>query len=254
MAGLYVYGIIDGEFNVTEELRGMEDESVFSVGSSDIAAAVSVSEKRRFEVTEELLLTHERVVESLMSSHTILPMRYGTVVSNKSEILEIIEARRESIEALIEKVRGKVELGVKVLWNPKPIKQCVERDDSEVEQLRINIQQSQNKGRRYLMEKLYEELVQRKVKSYGEKFISHILEKLSSFSIDQVFVKFPTERLLLSASFLVKKDNVANFEMLVQQFIIEYQKLSFFPTGPWPPYNFTKIQLKESGNLSFGEN
>ncbi|MBC8229700.1 GvpL/GvpF family gas vesicle protein, partial [bacterium] len=174
MAGLYVYGIIDGEFNVTEELRGMEDESVFSVGSSDIAAAVSVSEKRRFEVTEELLLTHERVVESLMSSHTILPMRYGTVVSNKSEILEIIEARRESIEALIEKVRGKVELGVKVLWNPKPIKQCVERDDSEVEQLRINIQQSQNKGRRYLMEKLYEELVQRKVKSYGEKFISHI--------------------------------------------------------------------------------
>jgi len=145
-------------------------------------------------------------------------------------------------------------LGVKVLWNPKPIKQCVERDDSEVEQLRINIQQSQSEGRRYLMEKLYEELIQRKVKSHGEKFISHILEKLSSFSIDQVFVKFPTERLLLSASFLVKKDNVADFEMLVQQFIKEYQQLSFFPTGPWPPYNFTKIQLKESGTLSFGEN
>jgi hypothetical protein len=228
-------------------------------------------------------------------------MRYGTVVSDKSEILEIIEARRESIEALFQKVRGKVELGVKVLWNPEPIKQQVERDVLEVEQLRlalerhegINIQQSQGggkearrqggkeargqegkrergqgargqlpschlailpltqqssikEGQRYLMEKLYEELVQRKVKSHGEKFISHILEKLSSLSFDKVFVKFPTERLLLSASFLVKKDNIADFEMLVQQLVTEYQQLSFLLTGPWPPYNFTKIQLKES--------
>jgi len=288
VASLYVYGIIDGELNVTEELHGMENEPIFSIGNSGIAAVVSVSEKRRFEVTEELLLIHERVIESLMSSHTVLPMRYGTVVLDKSEILEIIKARRESIESLIQKVREKVELGVKVLWNPEPIKQQVEHDVLEVEALRINIQQSQRggkgargqdgkmarwqggkeaspsqqssifniqssikEGQRYLMEKLYEELVQRKVKSHGEKFISHILEKLSSLSFDKVFVKFPTERLLLSASFLVKKDNVADFEMLAQQLITEYQQLSFLFTGPWPPYNFTKIQLKESGNQTF---
>ena len=97
------------------------------------------------------------------------------------------------------------------------------------------------------MEKLYEEIIQRKVKSYGEKFISHILEKLSSLSSDKVSVKFPTEKLLLSASFLVEKGNVADFEMLVQQLIIEYQQLSFLLTGPWPPYNFTTIQLGEKG-------
>ena len=122
MAGLYIYGIIDGELNVVEELHGMENESVFSVGNNDLAVVVSISAKRRFEVTEELLLTHERVVEALMSSHTVLPMRYGTVVLDISEILGIIEAQRENIEALIEKVRDKVELGVKVLWNPEPIK------------------------------------------------------------------------------------------------------------------------------------
>ena len=222
-------------------------------------------------MTEELLLTHERVVEALMSSHTVLPMRYGTVVLDISEILGIIEAQRENIEALIEKVRDKVELGVKVLWNPEPIKLKVKHDDCEVERggeakgqkgkgakgqlpscylaiLPFTQQYSiKEEGRRYLMEKLYEEIIQRKVKSYGEKFISHILEKLSSLSSDKVSVKFPTEKLLLSASFLVEKGNVADFEMLVQQLIIEYQQLSFLLTGPWPPYNFTTIQLGEKG-------
>jgi len=251
VACLYVYGIIDGELNAIEELHGMENEPIFSVGSNDIAAVVSVSAKRRFEMTEELLLIHERVVESLMSSHTVLPMRYGTVVLNESEILEIIKARSESIEALFQKVRGKVELGVKVLWNPEPIKARGQLPSCHLAILPFTQQSSIQEGQRYLMEKLYEELVQRKVKSHGEKFISHILEKLSSLSFDKVSVKFPTERLLLAASFLVKKGNVAAFELLVQQLITEYQQLSFLFTGPWPPYNFTKIQLKESGNQTF---
>ena len=265
MSGLYVYGIIDGELNVTEELRGMADETVFSVSSAQgfssgdrtlrktenigIAAAVSISEKKRWEVTDELLLTHEHVVESLMSSHTVLPMRYGIIVSNKLEILELIEKRREIIETLFSKVQGKVELGVKVLWHPEPLKRQVESDDLEVEKLRITIKKLHASdenltGQRYLMDKLYRELIQRKVKNYGEEFISNILEKLASLSSDKVFAKFPTEKLLLSASFLVKKDNVTDFEMLVQQLIKEYQQLSFLFTGPCPPYNFTRIQLK----------
>jgi hypothetical protein len=189
-----------------------------------------------------------------MSSHTVLPMRYGTVASDKAEILEIIEERREIIKSLFDKVRGKVELGIKVLWNPEPIKEQVKRDDCEIGQLRAKMRKLQAlskneraKGRLYLMEKLYDELVQRKVKIDGEKFISNILAKLSSLSFDKVFAKFTTERLLLSASFLVTKDKVADFELLVQQLIKQHQQLSFLLTGPWPPYNFTKIQLKELG-------
>ena len=61
----------------------------------------------------EALLDHDRVVYSLMDRATVVPMRFGTVVGDESEIRALLLERRNELRELLAHVRGRVELGVR---------------------------------------------------------------------------------------------------------------------------------------------
>src|SRR5436309_2697505 len=63
--------------------------------------------------SEDDLWRHESVVEELMERSTVLPMRFGTNVADDVKLQEILDERRGEFEALIEGLRGAVELGVR---------------------------------------------------------------------------------------------------------------------------------------------
>jgi hypothetical protein len=52
-----------------------------------------------------------------------------------------------------------------------------------------------------------------------------------------------TPRLLLTAAYLVEADRVAEFREQVDALASEHRNLGFACTGPWPPYNFSRIEL-----------
>lgn len=61
----------------------------------------------------EALLDHDRVVYSLMDRATVVPVRFGTVVDDESEIRSLLLKRRKELRGLLAHVRGRVELGVR---------------------------------------------------------------------------------------------------------------------------------------------
>ena len=51
-----------------------------------------------------------------------------------------------------------------------------------------------------------------------------------------------TERLLLSAAYLVPEDGVAAFRDLVERLQKAHPELGIVCTGPWPPYSFATAE------------
>ena len=61
----------------------------------------------------EALLEHDRVVHSLMERGPVVPMRFGTVVADESEIRSLLLKRRRQLRDMLTHVRGRVEFGVR---------------------------------------------------------------------------------------------------------------------------------------------
>ena len=86
----------------------------------------------------------EAVAEVLMADRAVLPVRFGTVLSNEAAVQDVLAAHYADFVASLDRVRGRVELGLRVLWNSE-----FRNPKSEIRNL--------NSGRAYLMARLEEE-------------------------------------------------------------------------------------------------
>jgi Gas vesicle synthesis protein GvpL/GvpF len=66
------------------------------------------------ERTPDALWRHEALLEGLMRDGGVLPVRYGTVVPDEDAVLRALAERRDELAAGLERVRGAVELALRV--------------------------------------------------------------------------------------------------------------------------------------------
>lgn len=67
------------------------------------------------EATAESLWRHEELVEELMADRDVLPVRYGTRFADDEDAAQAVAARRATLVAALERVRGAVELSVRAI-------------------------------------------------------------------------------------------------------------------------------------------
>ena len=230
---MYLYAITDRpDLSVPAE-PGLEGTSLFSLTYQDIAAVVSPLTAARVPPMEDNLWRHEAIVEALMADRAVLPVRFGTVLSNKAAVQDVLVAYYAGFVASLDRVRGRVELGLRVLWDDN-----LQIADSSQRPSAISHQPSATSGRAYLMARLEEERQSRAQRQRAEALAEELhapLARLAAESTQQVLV---TPRLLLTAAYLVERDRVTAFRLEVDAFSAAYPALRFLCTGPWPPYSF----------------
>ena len=226
---MYLYAITDQPNLPAPAEPGLEGASLFSLTCQDIAAVVSPLTTATVPPTEDNLWRHEAIVEALMADRTVLPMRFGTVLADEAAVKAALAAHYTDFVASLDRVRGRVELGLRVLW---------EIADSEWQIADSSQRPSAMSGRAYLMARLEEERQRQAWRQRAEALAEEIhapLDHLAAESTRQVLI---TPRLLLTAAYLVERDQVAAFRQKVEALSAAYPKLRFLCTGPWPAYNF----------------
>lgn len=230
---LYLYAVIDGNDRGQVGMVGLEDAPLVNLVYRDLAAVVSPLEKAEVAPAEAHLWRHEAVVEALMAEHAVLPVRFGTLLADEVAVQTVLAAHYADFSAVLGRVRGRVELGLRVLWE------------------NIHRPREKGSGRAYLLARLQEK---REAEALAEQ-VHAPLTQLSAESTRQVLT---TPRLLLTASYLVEQDQVAAFAQEVEVLARVYPALRFLCTGPWPPYSFvvdcvpmTLLNLREEANGSF---
>ena len=230
---IYLYAITDRPERPIPAEPGLEGAPLINLVCRDIAAVASHLTMVKVPPAEANLWRHEAVVEALMVDRTVLPARFGTVLTDEAAIQGTLAVHYAEFEADLKRVCGRVELGLRVLW-----------DDNDNQPLdanhkkRLNGQRPAISGRAYLLSRLEEERqaqAQRQRAKALAKKLHTLLTQLATQSTWQVLV---TPRLLLTAAYLVERERVTSFQRKVEALSTIFPELHFLCTGPWPPYSF----------------
>jgi hypothetical protein len=242
--GKYVYCIIKSEQPLVFGPLGIgaEPAQVHTIHYQDIAAVVSNTPMVVQDPTRDNVLAHQRVNETVMQHHTVIPMSFGTVFKTDHDIMELLRSAYDAFSDVLSKMQGKVEFGLKVLWDRDQIIREIEEDEEDIRRLKGEI--SSQKGSTYFARMQYGRLIDAALQARTERYVTEIFQALRDVSVASRSNKPIGDRMIMNAAFLVARDAEAAFDARVKDIGQRYDKLTFKYTGPWPPYNFVNIRLK----------
>ncbi len=249
MSKFYLYAITDRPESPLpvippvdkESGNGLEDATTISLEYRAIAAVVSPIGVSEAPATEANLWRHEAVVEALMADRTVLPVRFGTILADETAVRSFLATHYAGFVAGLRRVRGRVELGLRVLCD----------ETSFPQHRRPSAPVLKSSGREYLLARLAEEHRTQAQRQRAEALAAALhapLARLAAENIQQVLV---TPSLLLKAAYLLERDRVAAFRQETEALSAAYPALRFLCTGPWPPYNFVTTAIEESKDDGF---
>jgi len=242
--GKYVYCIIEA----ADPLRfgpigiGADPSDVYTVHYKKLAAVVSDAPLEVLDSTRENVLAHERVNETVMREHTVIPMSFGTIFKTREDIVELLRSAAEAFGDVLNKMQNKLEFGLKVLWDRDQAVREVESEDEDISRLKKEI--SGQKGPTYFARMQYGRLIDSALQSRSERYVADILEQLREVSVASRINKPIGDKMIMNAAFLISRDQESAFDLKVKSIAGRFDKLTFKYTGPWPPYNFVNIRLK----------
>ncbi len=242
--GKYVYCIIESG----DPLRfgpigiGADPSDVYTVHYKNLAAVVSDAPLEVLDSTRENVLAHERVNETVMREHTVIPMSFGTIFKTREDIVELLRSAAEAFGDVLNKMQNKLEFGLKVLWDRDQAIREVETEDEDISRLKKEI--SGQKGPTYFARMQYGRLIDSALQSRSERYVADILEQLREVSVASRINKPIGDKMIMNAAFLISRDQESAFDAKVKSIASRFDKLTFKYTGPWPPYNFVNIRLK----------
>lgn len=244
--GKYVYCIIecDDERSFGPIGIGGRGADVYTIPFQGLAAVVSDTPVQPYDPTRENALALENVNDSVMKEFTVIPMSFGTVFRTREDVIEFLKDTSEALRGVLEKMKDKIEFGLKANWDPEMVLREVEQEREDIRRLKEEII-TNRLASTYFARMQLGRLVERAMSEKSEEFVHEIFDHLRDCAIAARHNKPIGDKMILNAAFLVERNEAGRFDQKVQEIAQRYEgKLRFIYTGPWPPYNFVNIRLK----------
>jgi hypothetical protein len=175
-------------------------------------------------------MEHHRLVERICATQPCLPVRFGTAFPSLDAARKSIESRAAALRAALERVSGKTELALTLLWRSRP----APPEPGLVEAL--------GPGRRYMEERR------------GRYAVSAARRARAAELVERLLALLPVDRALVWHEICTSEDVAVSLAVLVptEQSMVRKADLervagSFddvlaVVNGPWPPYTFARIE------------
>ena len=242
--GRYVYCIIRASQPMKFGAIGMDEQwaDVYTINFKDMSAVISDIPLAPLDSTRENVLAHERVNETVMRDHTVIPMSFGTIFKTREDIVELLRSAYDAFADVLSKMQDKLEFGLKVLWDRDEIVRAIEQEDEDIHRLKTEI--SSQKGSTYFARMQYGRLIDGALQQRSERYVAEFLQRLRDVSVASRINRAIGDKMIMNAAFLVQRDQEPAFDKRIKEIASRFDKLTFKYTGPWPPYNFVNIRLK----------
>jgi hypothetical protein len=242
----YVYCIIavDKPLTFAAPSIGGGDYPVHTINHKGLAAVVSTSPATGYESTKRNMTTHMKVLEEVMRSYTILPIRFNSVSPNVAALCDQILARGyEALHKQLAKFEGRIEMGVKAFWREDVLYNEIVADNDDIRRLRDRIEGRPPEAT-YRERVRLGEMTEKALDAKRDRESETMLARLKPFAEDISIHDPLSERMALNVALLMKATNQKKFEQALNALDAEEgSRMTFKCVGPVPPYNFVEITL-----------
>jgi len=243
---IYIYAIVDSNEEMDEVIKGIDGAPAHIIPYRDIGIVASDLDPQIQIKTDESVFRHEEVVEVLMDRFTVLPMSLYTIFGKNEEMILKVKEHYEDFIENLDRVRGKREYGIKVIWPGSVIKERIvnarKNEAPPADPARPGVKFMKVKFERYKIDREFAEEADRCI-----AIVDGFLNRIAS---EKKLEKLKTDDLLLSAAYLVDKEKGDDFKKAFEDLRSSGGDLKYMLSGPWPAYNF--ITLSRSGEGKFG--
>jgi hypothetical protein len=243
-----VYGILPGDVELTEEIRGIADSEVTLVRDGELAALVSEVELLGPLGTADDLEAHKEILDSVAAGAPVLPLRFGAVVASEDAVVsELLEPHRDEFAAALEELEGRTEYVIKGQYAESALLEEILSEDSEAAQLREQIHGQDADATREERIRLGE-IISNAVAAKREQDTEQLLSVMEEHVVASA-VRDPTDELeAVNVAFLVEEDKADDLEQKVEDLEADWEgRVELRVLGPMAPYDFVGTAQEDQG-------
>lgn len=254
MGATHLHAIIPTGDEVTFDVNGMDGSygKVYSVPHGDIAAVVSASPLADYRDLEReqavhYLLNHQSVVETVMRSFPLLPVKFGTTLPDIPDVRLLLAQGESLFRTTLEKFAGLVQLEVVVLWNLSEVLQEIGQEEPIVQ---LKAQVTARGVEATVTERIaVGQMVQASLERRRAMLQDRLLPPLRELTLDTAINPLMDDNMVANVALLVDEAGSKAMEERLEALDEEFGgRLHFRCVGPLPPYSFASVEVQK---LSF---
>lgn len=240
----YVYGVLSAD-DEPPAISGIAGAPLHEIKSDGIAALVSDLSDHELKLGREEMTIHARVLEEALQHGTVLPMRFGVVMEGEPAVRShLLDAHRDELKQQLSELTGKVELRLRAVYDEPALMAEVVHEDLDIARLRQSLRGASEDATYYGRIQLGE-MVAQAVERKREGDGAQILDALAPLALDTHVAEPANERIVLSASFLVPRERMPEFDAAVDEIgRAQADRMRLKYTGPLPPHSFVELRTE----------
>lgn len=244
--GTYLYAIVAGTEDLDLGTIGLYNSRVYSISEGDLSAVVSDLPKMdKLRPERRHLAAHQAVLSRITEdSIVVLPVSFGTISDSGDALRKMLSRYHDELVKEIERVRGKVEMEVRVSLDVPNVFEYFVSNQKELKETRDRVFDSKHEptqDEKIELGQLFEKILNEE----RDKSTKTVEKSLSHHCVELKRNKCRNENEVMRLSCLVEKDRREEFESAIEEaaklfgneFIFEFN-------GPFPPYNFINAHLR----------
>lgn len=250
MGATHLYAIIPTGEKVTFDVASMDGQfgKVFSVPHGNIAAVVGASPLADYrdlkrEQAIHYLMNHQSVVEEVMRSFPVLPVKFGTTLPDIPEVRHLLAQGEDLFRSALENFAGHVQMEVVVLWNLSEILQEIGQED-DIVRFKAEVLA---RGTEVTPEERMAigQMVQASVERRRAALRDRILSSLSELAMDTTVNPLMDDNMVANVALLLDEARSKALEQRLEALDAEFGgRLHFRCVGPLPPYSFASVEVE----------
>jgi len=243
--GKYIYCITELEQpqSFGPSVIGSPGSQLYAVCVGDIAAVVSDAPIKRYTLSRENTLAHEKAIEKVMAEHPVLPVRFATVAQDENKVKRILEKEHDRFRDLLNQIRTRKELGLKAIFKEDVIYKDILQRYEHIRLLKEKVAACDLQRAHYQRVEIGR-MVEQALEKERESVRQDILNCLSPLAVEVRTNDTYGELMIINAAFLVERNKEGEFDLHVQKLCDRYgEKARFNYVGTVPPFNFVNLVI-----------
>ena len=272
----YVYCITRILHKSLIDVVGIENVPVRTLQYKEIAAILSEVPTAKIPVSNENVLRHGVVVETVQREQTVLPMRFSSMFNDDTAVLEFLKNRYAVFISDLEKLQDKLEMGLRIITRRNSVQDRDYENHSESPQppftkrgsggiikrglsspfiwkngdaeKYLDGKRSSNPGITYLQQRR----AQYASLDENNEWVREIV-KTCHAQFEDICIKYKRDTHTsfsqgVSLNYLIHRDSVNEFKGRFNDLKSSLNELRFLCSGPWPPYHFVSSGIVGENN------
>lgn len=226
---------------------GLKGAAVGRATYAGVTAIVSPLLSERVRSSRSDLSAHQRVVEFVAASATILPLQFGVVMPSEQSVKDdFLEPNRAELDLLLDEMAGKVELRLRATYLGDVALQDAVESHSSIRRLQHRIQ-SRGEAASYHDRIQLGEMVAAAMDRIKGDEAAEIIDRLGPHAVSIQALNTGREDVAFNPAFLVEETSRLQFDNAIDTLARDWEhRMSFQLVGPLAPWDFVAQDLAVS--------